>query len=145
MLEYRFSPEDDEEDFEEGAHINVDDDMGDYGMDDDEEEELAVVTGVVVVPTTPAPEAEPAKPEAPAKKPVKKAAKPKTADDKKPAPAALEAICCASISAGSLRGTESSRPCGAAPLRAFSSDLISSQRRFTSSAVSADPVPKTCG
>ena len=40
MLEYRLSVEDDElDDFEEGATINVDDDMGDYGMDEEEEEE----------------------------------------------------------------------------------------------------------
>ncbi len=33
MLEYRLSVEDDElDDFEEGAAINVDDDMGDYGI-----------------------------------------------------------------------------------------------------------------
>ena len=36
MREYRFSVEDDDlDDFEEGSNINVDDDMGDYQLDDD--------------------------------------------------------------------------------------------------------------
>ena len=35
MVQYRLSVEDDEleDDFEEGSPINVDDDMGDYGME----------------------------------------------------------------------------------------------------------------
>ena len=40
MLEYRFSAADDDlDDFEEGTQLNVDDDMGDYEV---EEEELIV-------------------------------------------------------------------------------------------------------
>ena len=32
MIEYRLSPEDDElDDFDEGAELSLDDDMGDYG------------------------------------------------------------------------------------------------------------------
>ena len=39
MIEYRLSPEDDElDDFDEGAELSLDDDMGDYGIDDDDEE-----------------------------------------------------------------------------------------------------------
>ena len=57
MDEYRFSAEDDElDDFEEEANINMDDDMGDYGMDEDEEDELIVTTvtsGIVVARRTP--------------------------------------------------------------------------------------------
>ena len=54
MFEYRFSVEDEElDDFDEGAHINVDDDMGDYGMEEDEDE---LVVGVIIpVPAAPAP------------------------------------------------------------------------------------------
>ena len=46
MFEYRLSVEDEElDDFDEGATINVDDDMGDYGMEEEEDE---LVVGVVV-------------------------------------------------------------------------------------------------
>ena len=42
MIEYRLSPEDDElDDLDEGAELSLDDDLGDYGLDDDDEE-LAV-------------------------------------------------------------------------------------------------------
>ena len=38
MIRYRLSVEDDElDDYEEGSHINVDDDMGDYGVDDEDD------------------------------------------------------------------------------------------------------------
>ena len=54
MIEYRLSPEDDElDDFDEGAELSLDDDMGDYGLDDDDEE-LAVP---VFAPRPPAPAA----------------------------------------------------------------------------------------
>ena len=54
MIEYRLSPEDDElDDFEEGAELSLDDDMGDYGLEDDDEE-LAVPA---FVPRPPAPAA----------------------------------------------------------------------------------------
>ena len=47
MFGYRLSVEDDDiDDLEAGSHINVDDDLGDYGLDDEEEE--LVVTAVVV-------------------------------------------------------------------------------------------------
>ena len=37
MVEYRFTAEDDDlDDFEEGAQLNVDDDMGDYEMEEEE-------------------------------------------------------------------------------------------------------------
>src|SRR5690242_8349776 len=103
MVEYRLSVEDDDiDDLEEGSQINVDDDLGDYGMDDDEEE--LTVTAVVVpaavtafIPPPPEPEAAmPAEPErkpvkkasAPAKKPAPKKAAPKKAAPKKAAKAA---------------------------------------------------------
>src|SRR3954464_15857883 len=87
MIEYRLSPEDDElDDLEEGAELSLDDDLGDYGLDDDDDEELAVpafaqrvsptatvesaVIEVVEVPAAGATEAPPAR------KPVKKAAAP---------------------------------------------------------------------
>jgi hypothetical protein len=39
MIEYRLSPEDDElDDLDEGAELSLDDDLGDYGLDDDDEE-----------------------------------------------------------------------------------------------------------
>ena len=39
-MRFRLAVKDDElDDYEEGTHINVDDDLGDYGVDDDEEEE----------------------------------------------------------------------------------------------------------
>ena len=59
MREYRLSVEEDElDDFEEGAHINVDDDMGDYGMDeeeeDDKEEENAEYVLLIKIQVAPA-------------------------------------------------------------------------------------------
>ena len=52
MIEYRLSPEDDElDDLDEGAELSLDDDLGDYGLDDDDEE-LAVP---VFAPRPPAP------------------------------------------------------------------------------------------
>src|ERR1700733_11458186 len=89
MVEYRLAEEDDMDDFEEGAPINVDDDIGEYGMDD-EEEELTAVVG----PAPAAPEpvmvmgvAEAiAEEAAPARKPAKKASAPKKAAAKKAAP-----------------------------------------------------------
>jgi len=69
MLEYRFSMEDDEDDYEQESSIHVDDDIGDY--DEDEDEETIVVTETVITPlmppvsmpvlSVPAPEAIPAK------------------------------------------------------------------------------------
>src|SRR5579863_7136389 len=89
MIVYRLSPEDDElDDFDEGAELSLDDDMGDYGLDDDDEElavpgfvprppapavvmvETAVIEIEEVPPTAVAVEAPPAR------KPVKKAAAP---------------------------------------------------------------------
>ena len=74
-MQYRLSVKDDElDDYEEGTHINVDDDLGDYGMDDDEEEDApAVVVGVpvTVTETIVVVEEEPDAP--PEKKPVAKA------------------------------------------------------------------------
>ena len=56
MIEYRLSPEDDElDDLDEGAELSLDDDLGDYGLDDDDEE-LAVP---VFAPRPPAPVAMP--------------------------------------------------------------------------------------
>ena len=53
MIEYRLSPEDDElDDFDEGAELSLDDDMGDYGLDDDDEE--LAVPGFVPRPPSPA-------------------------------------------------------------------------------------------
>ena len=53
MIEYRLSPEDDElDDFDEGAELSLDDDMGDYGLDDDDEE--LAVPGFVPRPPAPA-------------------------------------------------------------------------------------------
>ncbi len=48
MLEYRLSVDDDElDDLEEGTTLNVDDDMGDYGVDEEEEElTIAVIEPV---------------------------------------------------------------------------------------------------
>ena len=49
MKGYRLSPADDEmDDYDEAANINVDDDIGDYG--DDEEEETIVITETVLDP-----------------------------------------------------------------------------------------------
>ena len=54
MIEYRLSPEDDElDDFDEGAELSLDDDMGDYGLDDDDEE--LAVPGFVPRPPAPPP------------------------------------------------------------------------------------------
>jgi hypothetical protein len=54
MIEYRLSPEDDElDDLDEGAELSLDDDLGDYGLDDDDEE-LAVP---VFIPRAPSPAA----------------------------------------------------------------------------------------
>ena len=88
MIEYRLSPEDDElDDLDEGAELSLDDDLGDYGLDDDDEE-LAVP---LFTPRAPSPaavivetaviEVEEVRPAAaaeapPARKPVKKAAAP---------------------------------------------------------------------
>jgi hypothetical protein len=93
MNEYRLSVDDDElDDYEEGAEMSVDEDMGDYGVDEEDEDDLPVpgVVGVVppaaviitevdVVRVTEAP---------PARKPAVKAAKPaaKKAAPKKAAP-----------------------------------------------------------
>src|SRR6185503_3175120 len=89
MIEYRLSPEDDElDDFDEGAELSLDDDMGDYGLDDDDEE--LAVPGFVPRPPAPAavlvetavieieevPPAAVAVEAPPARKPVKKAAAP---------------------------------------------------------------------
>jgi hypothetical protein len=102
MIEYRLSPEDDElDDFEEGAELSLDDDMGDYGLEEDDEE-LAVpaftprpsVPAAIVVETAVI-EVEEGGPATapPARKPVKKAAAPakKTASAKKAAPAKVAA------------------------------------------------------
>nr|MDP9115197.1 hypothetical protein [Acidobacteriota bacterium] len=52
MIEYRLSPEDDElDDFDEGAELSLDDDMGDYGLDDDDEE--LAVPGSIARPPAP--------------------------------------------------------------------------------------------
>ena len=53
MIEYRLSPkpEDDDDDFDEGAELSLDDDMGDYGLDEEEDEEMVVP---IVGPSTPA-------------------------------------------------------------------------------------------
>src|SRR3954451_9594540 len=91
MIEYRLSAVDDElDDYEEGAEINVDDDMGDYGIDEEDEEDLP---GTVVVPVSPPPAVIVAEVEEvsfgdapPARKPVKKAAAKKAAPQKSAAP-----------------------------------------------------------
>ena len=51
MLEYRLSADDDDiDDYDEEANINVEDNLGDYGMDDDDEvEEVIIVTEVIPV------------------------------------------------------------------------------------------------
>jgi len=52
MIEYRLLPEDDDDDFDEGAELSLDDDMGDYGLDDDDEE--LAVPGFTPRPPAPA-------------------------------------------------------------------------------------------
>src|SRR6266576_586508 len=100
MIEYRLSPEDDElDDFDEGAELSLDDDMGDYSLDDDDDERAvpgftprspapaAIVESTIVeieeVPILAAQENAP-----PARKPVKKAnaSATKAAPAKKAAP-----------------------------------------------------------
>ena len=89
MIEYRLSPEDDElDDFDEGAELSLDDDMGDYGLDDDDEElavpgfvprppaPAGVLVETVVVEVEEVPPAAVAGEAPPARKPVKKAAAP---------------------------------------------------------------------
>ena len=86
MIEYRLSPEDDElDDLDEGAELSLDDDLGDYGLDDDDEElavpvfaprppapaAMLVETTVIEVEEVPRAAASEAPP---ARKPVKKAA-----------------------------------------------------------------------
>ena len=90
MLEYRLSADDDDiDDYDEEANINVEDNLGDYGIDDDDEvEEVIIVTETISVPVAPAsaPGAGTPGPEAsPAKKPAKKAA-----SAKKPAAASCK-------------------------------------------------------
>ena len=46
MLEYRFSMEDEDDDFDQESNISMDDDIGDY--DEDDEEETIVVTETVI-------------------------------------------------------------------------------------------------
>src|SRR5579885_2721973 len=78
MLEYRLSVDDDDiDDYEDEGAVNVDDELGDYGMDDDEDgtEEITTITETVVVPAPEPPVMEaPVEEPAPAKKPATKAA-----------------------------------------------------------------------
>lgn len=97
MNEYRLSVDDDElDDYEEGAEMSVDEDMGDYGIDEEDEEDLPVpVVGGVVPPAAviitetevvSVPEPRPArKPAVKAAKPAAKKAAPKKAAPKKAA------------------------------------------------------------
>ena len=86
MLEYRLSVDEDEiDDYDEETNLNVDDDLGDYGMDDEDEmEEVGSVTETVVVVPPPAPIEETME-APPAKMPVKRAAAPPKAAKKKAA------------------------------------------------------------
>ena len=51
MLEFRFSMEDEDDDYEQESSIHVDDDIGDY--DEDDEEETIVVTETIITPLMP--------------------------------------------------------------------------------------------
>lgn len=88
MIEYRLSPEDDElDDLDEGAELSLDDDLGDYGLDDDDEElavpaftprapsPAAMIVETAVIEVEEVPSATPSE-APPARKPVKKAAAP---------------------------------------------------------------------
>ena len=93
MNEYRLSVDDDElDDYEEGAEMSVEDEIGDYGIDEEDEDDLPVpaVTGVIPPATMIISEVDIVSvPEAPpARKPAVKAAKPavKKAAAKKAAP-----------------------------------------------------------
>ena len=47
MLEYRLSPEDDElDDYDEGAELSLDEELGDYGLDDDEDDAGPLVKAI---------------------------------------------------------------------------------------------------
>jgi hypothetical protein len=63
----------------------------------------------------------------------------------KPTPAAREAICCASTSAGSARGTAAQQAGGLLALGLLFGAFTRPQMRFTSPADSADSSPNTCG
>jgi len=81
MIEYRFSADDELDDFEDSAEIRLDDEMGDYGLDDDDDEVIEVVTvtpiaGIIVTGVTEGGPGEPAKESAPERKPAAKAAAP---------------------------------------------------------------------
>ena len=87
MIEYRFSADDELDDFEDSAEVRLDDEMGEYGLDDDDDEVIEVITpvGVLVaevveVESSPAPAKEPPA----ARKPAAKAATPKKAARKPP-------------------------------------------------------------
>ena len=84
MLRYRLSVEDDElDDYEEGTPINVDDDMGEYGIDDDDED-VPAASIPVAVPVTVTETIIVVEETTPAKKPVAKAVAKKPAPKKKP-------------------------------------------------------------
>src|SRR5258708_4748916 len=85
MIEYRLAPDDDElDDYDEGAELSLDDDMGEYGVDDEDDEDIGVppltpVPGALpsmVVETTEIEVVDVVPPGAPARKPVVKAAAP---------------------------------------------------------------------
>ena len=51
MNEYRLSVDDDElDDYEEGAEMSVDDEMGEYGIDEEDDDELPVPAVVGIIP-----------------------------------------------------------------------------------------------
>src|SRR5579863_7104817 len=95
MNEYRLSVDDDElDDYEEGAEMSVEDEMGDFGIDEEDEDDLPVPAAVGVIPpaamiiseveVVPIPETPPArKPAVKAAKPAAKKAAPKKAVAKK--------------------------------------------------------------
>ena len=97
MNEYRLSVDDDElDDYEEGAEMSVDDELGEYGIDEEDEDDLPVpaIAGIIPpaamiiteVEVVPVPEAPPArKPAVKAAKPAVKKAAPKKAAPKKAA------------------------------------------------------------
>src|ERR1700674_1246937 len=95
MNEYRLSVDDDElDDYEEGAEMSVDDELGEYGIDEEDEDDLPVPAVVGIIPpaamiitaveVVSVPEAPPArKPAVKAAKPAAKKAAPQKAAPKK--------------------------------------------------------------
>src|SRR6266849_1254409 len=83
MNEYRLSVDDDElDDYEEGAEMSVDDELGEYGIDEEDEDDLPVPAIAGIIP--PAAKKKAAHKKAAPKKAAKRAAPRKAA--KKAAP-----------------------------------------------------------